>query len=345
MLLNLEKIHPKFRQITDLLFLSEKTDINLSNFKSLLRMNHKTNLEYLIDKYEKASQIFWENGSKLWSFRLNFLFSLKEKSLTDFIQKHIERRFFNLLKVKSSPHPDFDIEFIQFIEYCRYLKSKKVSVGNLKEIFLKLIPQTNNKKTIQTVKYLVPSLFKDMQEFGNLVLSNLANSSEYYFLLKDLREHGFKFNIKLAAKLVEDTLYFKSVKTNNYIIMALMNEPEIKTVLKTNYNPDYNESITIFLENCDFWLLDEKWIKNIINIIDIVPSMADDIAKIYIGSLYCQYYSHKNATSDKIIRLIKKCPQVNPKKVLVYLSEKSKMSDIKYLILAFPELKKLSAFV
>jgi hypothetical protein len=184
-----------------------------------------------------------------------------------------------------------------------------------------------------------------MQEFGNLVLSNLANSSEYYFLLKDLREHGFKFNIKLAAKLVEDTLYFKSVKTNNYIIMALMNEPEIKTVLKTNYNPDYNESITIFLENCDFWLLDEKWIKNIINIIDIAPSMADDIAKIYIGSLYCQYYSHKNATSDKIIRLIKKCPQVNPKKVLVYLSEKSKMSDIKYLILAFPELKKLSAFV
>jgi hypothetical protein len=42
---------------------------------------------------------------------------------------------------------------------------------------------------------------------------------------------------------------------------------------------------------------------------------------------------------------MKTFPQISPKKILAYLSSQNKMTDIKYMLLAFPNLRKLAAFV
>jgi hypothetical protein len=345
MLLNLEKIHPKFRQITDLLFLSDKTDINLSNYKSLLRLNSKDHLKYLMNQFEKSSHIFWENGEKLWAFRLKFLFSLKQQSLTEHIQSFIEKRFFNLLKVKSSPNPQYDIEFYQFIEYCKYYRVKKYSLSSIREEYLKITAQTNIQKLIQTTKYLIPYLFKDINEYGNLVMYNLMSCVGQFELLKELKDHGYKYNIKPIVTAMKDMLFNNGNPSDNYITFTILNDKCIQDSLKSEYKPENKDSIVRFLEGCDFSILDEKWIRNTVNIINVAPNAADDIAAVYIKKLYENAYSHKRASADRIIRLLKKCPTVSPKKVLVYLANKGKMADIKLLIGAYPELKKLSAFI
>ena len=338
---NLEKINPKFRQITDLLFLSEKLDINLSNYKSLLKINQKDHIDYLLSKFEESSHIFWVNGSKIWSFRLNFLFSLKEKIVSLRIRKFIEKRFLNLIKVKSSPNPKYDIELVQFIEYCKYCRSKKEFLITLQESFILLAPQTNLNKLIQTVKFLIPSLFNDIQEFGNLILSRALQSIQNFSLIKQLKNHGYKFSMDSIVSKISEIIFETNEKHFSYTILALMLDPEIKSLLREAYNLSFKDEFCNFIKSCDFWLLEDKWLRNIVNLIDIAPDLADDIANIYIEKLYAQGYSHKSANSDRIIRLLNKCPQISSKKTLAILSSKNKMLDIKRLLMAFPELKKL----
>ncbi len=345
MLPNLEKINPKFRQITDLLFLSEKLDINLSNFKSLLKINQKDHIDYLLSKFEESSHIFWANGTKIWSFRLNFLFSLKEKTISLRVRQFLEKRFFNLIKVKSSPNPKYDIELVQFIEYCKYCRSKKEFLLPLQESFILLVPQTNLNKLIQTVNFLIPSLFKDIQEFGDLILSRVLSSMQNFTLIKKLIDYGYKFNIDSIISKITEVIFGSHEKLFTYTILSLMVDSEIKSALCKGYNPSFKDEFCDFIEACDFWLLEDKWLRNIVNLIDIAPDLADDIANIYIEKLYMQGYTYKSANSDRIIRLLNKCPQISPKKTLLILSSKNRMSDIKQLLMAYPELKKLSAFV
>ena len=51
------------------------------------------------------------------------------------------------------------------------------------------------------------------------------------------------------------------------------------------------------------------------------------------------------ANIDRIIRVLKTFPQFSPKKMLVYLANNNRMTDIKYLLNAFPDLRKLAAFI
>ena len=78
----LENINPKFRTLVDLLFFSNRMNLDLSDFKSFMKDNHDNHVEYLWDRFQKASQIFWEDGLSFWLHRLTFILNLNEKSLT-----------------------------------------------------------------------------------------------------------------------------------------------------------------------------------------------------------------------------------------------------------------------
>jgi hypothetical protein len=73
--------------------------------------------------------------------------------------------------------------------------------------------------------------------------------------------------------------------------------------------------------------------------------VADELAVMYADELYSRGSGHKRANADRLIRLLKTVPQVSQKRMLVYLSSNNRMGDIKYILSAFPELKKLAAFV
>jgi ribosomal protein L31 len=345
MFLKLEKIHPKFRQLTDQIFLSERTDVNLTNYKSLLRLNSKHHLEYLFAQFEKSSVIFWENSQKVWSFRLNVIFSLKEKTLTAKIQNYLEKRFINLIRVKASPDPKYDTEFSQFLEYCKIKRHRRDPLKATKEAYLEIIPFSSMQKTIKVTQFLIPYLFKDVHDFGNHVMDRILQDWRYLSLLKELRLHGFKYNQKAIHAKIKSALFEVNDLSVHFTIMSSLVDDEIRLALKSEYKPAYKENILKFVSSCDFWLLEDRWLRNIINILDVAPDLADEVAAIYVQKMYSEYYDHKKAYADKIIRLIKKCPQISSKKMLVLLANKGKMGDIKHLLKSFPELKKLSAFV
>lgn len=345
MFLKLEKIHPKFRQLTDQIFLSERTDINLTNYKSLLRLNSKFHLEYLFAQFEKSSVIFWEDSSKAWAFRLGIIFSLKEKSLTAKVQNYLEKRFINLIRVKSSPDPKYDTEFSQFLEYCKIRRHRRDPLKSTKEAYLEIIPFSSMQKTIKVTQFLIPYLFKDIHDFGNYVIGHVLKDWRYLPLIKELRLYGFKYNPKIIYTKIKSALFEGNDLGVNFTIMSSLIDDEIRLALKSDYKPIYKENILKFVSSCDFWLLEDRWLRNIINILDVAPELADEVAAIYVQKMYSEYYGNKRAYADKIIRLIQKCPQISSKKMLVLLSNKGKMGDIKYLLKSFPELKKLSAFV
>lgn len=345
MVTKLEKIHPKFRQLTDLIFLSERTDINLSNYKSLLKLNQKHHLEYLFSQFEKSSGIFWENSPKLWAFRLSVIFSLKEKALTEKVKSYIERRFLHLLIVKSSPDPKYDNEFSQFIEYCKYHRNRRDSFNPIKEVYLKAIPTSSLEKIIKTTKHLTPYLFKDMNDFGSFIASHALSEWRFLPILKELKNHGHKYNSKLIFNRIKTVLFEGSSEANSNAIAYAILDDDLRLALKTEYKPIYKDKFLKFVEGCDLNLLEEKWLRNTINIIDIAPALSEDIAKIYINKLYQKNFGNKQAHSDRVVRLLTKCPQVSPKKVFVHLSNMGKLFDIKLLLRSFPELKKLLAFV
>jgi hypothetical protein len=73
--------------------------------------------------------------------------------------------------------------------------------------------------------------------------------------------------------------------------------------------------------------------------------VVDELAIIYADKLYQRRTSHKKSNADRLIRLLKSVPQITPKKILAYLSSRNQVPDIKYILSAFPDLRKLAAFV
>ena len=114
MVVKLESLDPQFRQITDLLLFSDKKDISLSNFTSLLKINYIANLEYFLDRFIKSCDIFWEDGNNLWFYRLNFIFSIQDKNISKKVSDLLEKRMFNLTRRKSLISPQYDIEYHQY---------------------------------------------------------------------------------------------------------------------------------------------------------------------------------------------------------------------------------------
>src|SRR5574339_339490 len=150
---SLGKINPKFRNLTDLLFFSDRMDLDLSEYKSLLRENHAEHREYLWSRFQKSSEIFWEQGSQFWNHRLEFLFSLGESSLSADVSTFIEKRMFNLVKMKSTIDIKHDIELQQFYEYCEIKTKRKESLQTVKDYFFSMPSHVAAPKIIQIIDY------------------------------------------------------------------------------------------------------------------------------------------------------------------------------------------------
>jgi len=125
----------------------------------------------------------------------------------------------------------------------------------------------------------------------------------------------------------------------------LINDSLILSQLKSDYTSNNRLSLMDFLSNCDYRILEDFHLRNIRNIISLDETIADELSIIYINKLYARRVSHKRANADRIVRLLNTFPEISPKNILAHLSSNNKMYDIKYMILAFPNLRKLAAFI
>jgi hypothetical protein len=343
--INFDKINSNFRYLVDLVFFTNRFDIDLSNFNSLLK-DHTDHVRYLIDRFEKSSEIHWENGEQFWFNRISFLFSLNNKEINKFIGRFFEKRFLFLVKFKDKINPKYDLSYLQFLQYCKVKHSRGENLSFIRKNLLELPATTNDEKLLLIINSFIPVVFKDIDEYVENISQKITMSARNFEILQALEKRQIIFDrepvVKLAKEIITDRIHsFKNV----IAFFTIINDKTIHEKLKQEYLPEYRTKIINLLSNCDSKILEESHLRNIENIINLDNSLADEAAKIYVGKIYSRYNVHKKANADRVIRLLKKFDQISPKKILVYLSGQNKTSDIKYLVKSFPELEKFLAFV
>lgn len=342
----LENINPEFRHLVDLLLLSDRMDLDLSKFKQLLRKNHGDHAGYVWDRFQRSSEIYWMEGAKFWSDRLSFLLNLGEKSLSNNIEKFLEKRVLQLFRSKFLVDINYDIEYLQYVEFCKVKQARQESLDSVREQLIDMPSHIAIDKLITIVSSFIPTVFKSLDEYAEAVARKITSSARHFDVLLALEQQGLYFNRQPIIKLAKELLLERSHSERNCrAFFYIINDPGVMKGFKEVYTHSHRDKLAALIEACDFRLLEENHLQNIKNLLELDPQLSDSIVESYADKLYKRTFSHKRANADRLIRLIQTVPQIGSKKILAYLSYNAKMSDIKYVLTAFPNLQKLAVFV
>lgn len=345
MLLDLNKVDLNFRRLTDLLLFSDRKDIDFSEFKSLLKSNYNLHYDYFWNRFLKSSEISWE--PEFWNNRIDLLLSISDKNFSKKIEKHIEKRMLSLIKYKDKIDPKYDIEYLQFIEYCKVKRAKKKSFNKIKAYFGELPSYVNHKKIIELINSFIPIVFSSFSDYVELLCKNVSSSNSNVRFLLSAKKHNINFDDSFMVDL-----FFNLLKNNktpkNYkhklIILSLLNDPSVKQKIKEKYNSTNRVNFLKIVKKYSHSDLDESFFKGFKNLLDLDGSILDDLTNHYASQVFYRPIVHKRANIDKICKLIKFVPEITPKRILSWLSTNNKTSEIKYFLSIYPELKKLAAF-
>ena len=349
MTVQLDRVNPNFRQLTDLLLFSERMDLDLAEFKSLLKENYTDHHAYLWDRLQRSAEIFWENGVQFWSSRFGFLLGLNDKVLSKKLEELLEKRMFDLVRTKHRVNIDYDIQYLQFVEFCRIKHQKHEDLSNIKEWLMDLPSHSSTEKLVEVVRSFTPFIFETLNEYANHLLKKITQSSRNFDVLLSLEAmnlHGFHLDRNALVKLIKDILTEKALNDKNRrAFFKLLDDAGVMNLFKKEYNSTMRSRLVELIDACDYQQIEEHHLKNVKNILELDASVADDLMEIYANKLYSRGSGHKKANADRLIRLAKTFPQISTRKILSFLSSNNKMNDIKYVLSSFPELKKLAAFV
>ncbi len=344
--IQLDKLHPRFRQLTDLLFFSDRQDIQISEYKYLLKSRYIEHFAYLYNRFTRCTDIFWENGEQFWFHRLNFLLSLNDKKINESIEEHLTKRMSNLVRSKCKINLLFDIEYLQFLQLCKVKKFREEDLSHIKKYLTEFTSYVQTEKLIDIINTFIPAVFENFAEYTDIISRKIIQSSKNLEFLQALKYSNITFDKLSLFKLATDILIERAPNVKNRrAFLALINDLEILNNLKQGYQPWYRDKIINLLKECDYREIEENHLINIKNLIQLDETLADDISIIYVCKLFKRKTNHKRANADRILKLLKICPQISPKKILAFLSSQNKISDIKYILNDFPTLKKLAAFV
>lgn len=342
MIPNFEKVDQKFKLLTDLLLFSSN-DINADEYKQLFLLNNDENFKYFWDRFVKSLNISFD--SKHWNSRFSFLFSLKIKKINHEIKSLLERRVRTLLGFKLKPDPKYDNEFLQFLELCRVLPNE--SLNSFKKYFISFSAQTQNDKYVYLLNKLIPFVFLSIDEFIQDFCKRKYIDILSYEKILNFNKLGISFDkkplIKYSKFMLENCSFDHNSRTTFY---QMISDPEVFDGLKLEYDSSKNrKNLLFFIKRISFYE-SERWnYKNIKNIIELDPSIVDEVVAHYAQMVYDAGYNHKMASVDKLISLINFVPQISIKNILLWMSKSGHTGDIKYIISKFPEFKGLSMFV
>jgi hypothetical protein len=344
--LKLEEISPKFRALTDLLLFTDRVDLDLANFKQLLRENHLPHLRYLLDRFEKSADIAWENGDQFWHHRFSFLFSLNERGITNTIEKFLDERFIWLLKAKPKIHPHYDLEYLQYLQYCKVKRERKENLLIVRRNLVECANYCSTEKLIGLIHSFIPDAFKDINEYVKLISQRLTYSVRYLDVLRSLEKKGVEFDKSPLVMLAKEILLIRSYSERNCrALFALLNDPVILSQIKETYSPTYRKAFLEILTESDYHRIEEYHLRNVKNILELDISLADEIIALYADKLYARSVRHKRANITKLIRLLKRFPACSPKQLLGHMSGRGMNADLRTLMKEFPDLEIFGAFI
>jgi hypothetical protein len=342
--MQLDNIDPAFRKLADLLFFTDRTDIDTSNFLTLLG-NNNDHYAYLWDRFLRSAAIYWEES--FWLNRFEFILESKIKRLEQDIENHLLISYRS--KFSYYTFPKYANEENLNIQYRAWIKAKslkKEDLGSIRSFLLELPYITRSTNLISAVSFFIPYVFQDMDEYLEALSKKTPHSARSFEIIQELEKQGLKVNKQPLFKLASDMLLKKKPnRRNRHTFFAMINDIDILADLKANYEPAHHQRLLELISLCDYREIEELHLRNIKNLLALDSIIADHIMKVYADNLYSRGYGYKRANITRLIRVCKTCPQVSPKKVLVWLSVNNRIPDIKYLVKAFPSLKTLVLFV
>jgi hypothetical protein len=340
-----ENLNLRFRNLTDLLFYSDRLDLDLSEYKLLYKENRTIHSTYILNVFKRTSDIFWENNDSFWVNRLTFIFSLNEKHLSEEVSSFIQKRMLNLIKFKPDIDIKYDVEFQQFVAYCKVKLQRGEDLSLIKEQFLSLPSNNSAERLMQIVPNFIPIFYKDINEYLDYIIKRIPQSGRNFELLLELEEMGLCYNKAPIFSLAKELLLERPFNDKNRrALFSLLYDDAILASLKKIEHP-IKDRLLGLLNTSSYKDIEDRHFSNVKHLLELDPSLSDDVANIYATRLYARGSGHRKSNADRLIRLLTLFPQIQPKKVLAFLSSNNKMIDIKYMLSAFPELRKLAAFV
>lgn len=335
-----DKIDPQFRLLTDFLFFTDRTDVDWSNYQVLLGSN-LDHYYYLTDRFNRSIEIFWDE--KFWLHRLELLFSLGNDKLTALVQSSIDNRF-----NKKTRYYDNNIknnnDYIQYVALCKIKSIRKENLQNARELLLQLA--TKSQDIVNIVNDFIPSVFPSLAVYGELASAQASKSGSAFYVLQDLSKKGIPVDLQMSFKVAQNLFFKRSfIRKNRNLLFSMLRHDEARDTIKAAYKPEHKTRLLELISHCEFNEFESVYHSNVKSMLDIDVSIADEIMTVYADKLHARGYGAKKSNIVRIIKVLKAFPQMSPRKMLVYLSNNDRMSDIKYLIKAFPELKKLVVFV
>jgi len=343
MILLVERIDPQFRKITDALFFTDRTDIDTSNYYQLLNQNGE-HLAYFWDRIRRSLEIFWEES--FWINRFDLILSFNNKKLNTELDSLIMNQFRNFVIHTYVPNRKLYNPYIHMIAWAQAKSNNKENVQYIKKSLMDLCHSMAIPELLKVVKDFTPFVIPSMESYIDSISKELGNSTKSIQVFNALEKEGLAIDKEPLFKAARNLL-FKRVpnRPNRRSFFGMLNDPAIMASLKENYKPEHRDRLIEFIKNCDYKEIEEHHLRNIRNILDLDARVADQLIETYADRLYSRHTGHKGANAKRLVRACKTFPQFSPKKVLVYLSSKNKMSDIKFMLSAFPDLKNLAAFV
>jgi len=340
----LDKIDPKFRILTDQLFFTDRTDLDLSNFTFLLEKEDE-HYRYLWDRLIRSAEIFWEES--FWINRFELLSSLPLKKNIDQIGAYLLDNFNKLIHNNYGASPSFNNEYIQFIAWVKVKSLRKDNLMTLREFMLSLAHTVQASKLPEIVRHFIPYLFQDMEEYLKSLSDRVGQSARSFEVLKQLEAEGLAIDKSALFKLSKNLLLKRATnRSNRRALFAMLEDISIRSYLKSEYKPDeHRPRLLELIHKCDYKEIEEYHLRNIKNLLELDNAIVDDLITTYADGLYARGTGNKGANIKRLIRVCKTYPQFSPKKVLAYLSANNKMSDIKFLVSSFHDLKLLVPFV
>lgn len=341
--MQLDKIDPQFRKLTDQLFFTDREDLDLTNYETLLDQS-RDHVAYLWDRLIHGMEIFWEES--FWLNRFGFLFDIIDKKNIEQIESHLLTHFSKLITHNYGASPQFNNEYIQFIAWTKVKILKKENVTPIREFLLGLSHTLHASRLPDIIKNFIPFLFQDMGEYVGILSKRVGQSARNFEVLKQLESQGLSVDKQAIFKLVTDLL-FKRVpnRKNRRSFFAMLEDDSVMAYLKSEYKTDHRDKLVSLIKNCDFREIEEYHLRNMKNLLGLDPTIADDLLTTYAERLYARGTGDKGANVKRLIRACKTFPQLSPKKVLVYLSANNRMADIKKLVSSFHDLKTLVPFI
>jgi hypothetical protein len=338
-----EKVDPKFRELTDLLLFSNRTDLDFSNYKALLKQSTALHIRYIIHVLENSSKIYWDNAEDLWYYRSNVLLSLNINSLTLKLA-NVASSGINYIFFKKNNKLNYDyIEVKQFLGICRALKNNKKGLFSFREDFAMIVSSTKFEDLFNIIKLIVPVVFDSVEDYIDLISGKIVKSNRNIDFLLYLEKYNYSFDRDLIVNLFFDILENRNYTSKNIkALFAIMGDPKSLSQISARFNDVHKRKFLNYLKASSKFYLNKK---NVSNILLLHNSMSDDVADVFVGLICDSLGSNTNANTNKLISLIKDHPELSAKKMLLCISKLEEKKYIKSFVKAFPELKAISLFI